>query len=158
MDWLVQIYCRSCSFSSHSPHQQNAKGLDRPIIQEIFTYTLFHSYRFLCRLSLTLFMHLFENTLERILCQGYKFVDCFILVIMTTTSNVLFTFMISVLLTLTNLLNFLNGIIHLTFLELSIVIFRDINMRTCSWSSNSIEPGQTALMCMLAWFYTDSKD
>ena len=29
-----------------------------------------------------------------------------------------------------NLLNFLNGIIHFPFLELSIIIFRDIMMRT----------------------------
>ena len=34
-----------------------------------------------------------------------------------------------------NLLNFLKGIIHL-FLELSIIIFRDIKMRTWSWSAN----------------------
>ena len=47
------------------------------------------------------------------------------------------------LLTLT-LLNFLNGIIQLPFLELSIIIFKDIKMRTWSWPANSTEPGQTA--------------
>ena len=34
--------------------------------------------------------------------------------------------------------NFINGIIHLPFLALSIIIFRDIKMRTLSWSANSI--------------------
>ena len=38
-----------------------------------------------------------------------------------------------------NLLNFMNGIIHLPYLELSIIIFRKIKMRT--WLANSIEPG-----------------
>ena len=42
-------------------------------------------------------------------------------------------------------LNFLNGIIHLTFIEQSIIIFRDIKVITWSWSANSIEPSQTAL-------------
>ena len=46
-----------------------------------------------------------------------------------------------------NLLNFLNGLVHFPFLELSIVIFRNIKMRTWIWSANSIEPGQTAQMC-----------
>ena len=41
---------------------------------------------------------------------------------------------------------------HLPFLELSIIIFRDIKMPT--WSlANSIKPGQTAWMCRLAWLY-----
>ena len=39
----------------------------------------------------------------------------------------------------------LNGIIHLTFLVLSIIILRDIEMRTWSWSANSIEPDQAGL-------------
>ena len=56
-----------------------------------------------------------------------------------------------------NLQNFLNRIFHLPFLELSIVIFRDNNVRTGSWSADSIEPGQTAQMCMLTWLYTDGK-
>ena len=43
--------------------------------------------------------------------------------------------------------NFLNGKIHLPFLALSIIIFRDIKMKTYSWSASSIEPGQTARMC-----------
>ena len=46
-----------------------------------------------------------------------------------------------------NLLNFLNGIIHLAFLELSNIIFRDI----------SIEPSQAARMCRLAWLYNNGK-
>ena len=32
--------------------------------------------------------------------------------------------------------NFLNGIIHLPFLALSIIIFRDIKMKTWSWSAS----------------------
>ena len=54
-----------------------------------------------------------------------------------------------------NLLNFLNSIIHLAFLELSIVKFRNINMRT--WSANSIEPGQNARMYRLAWICSGGK-
>ena len=42
-------------------------------------------------------------------------------------------------------LNFLNGTIQLPLLDLSIIIFRDIKMRTWSWSDSSIEPDQTAL-------------
>ena len=42
----------------------------------------------------------------------------------------------SELLTL-NLLNFLNGIIHLQFLALPIIIFRDVKMKNWSWSANS---------------------
>ena len=59
-----------------------------------------------------------------------------------------------------NRLNFINGIIHRPFLEMSITIFRGIKMRTWSWSANSIEPDQTAqnLMCRLAWLYTGGKD
>ena len=41
--------------------------------------------------------------------------------------------------------------IHLLYLELSIIIFRDIKMRTWSWSANSIEPVQNAWKCRLAW-------
>ena len=54
--------------------------------------------------------------------------------------------------------NLLNGIIHLTFLALSIISFRDIKMRSLSWSANSTEPGQTAQMFSLAWLYTGGKD
>ena len=36
---------------------------------------------------------------------------------------------------------FLNGIIRLPFLELYIVIFRDVNMKTRRWSAKSIESG-----------------
>ena len=39
------------------------------------------------------------------------------------------------------------------FLELSIMIFRDIKMRTGSWSAKGIELGQTAQMYRLAWLY-----
>ena len=46
-----------------------------------------------------------------------------------------------------SMLNFLNGIIHLPFLALSIIILRDIKMRTWSLSANSIEHGQTAEWC-----------
>ena len=53
--------------------------------------------------------------------------------------------------------NFLNGIIHLQFLALSIIILRDIKMETCSWSASSIESGQTARMCRLAWLYTGGR-
>ena len=42
-------------------------------------------------------------------------------------------------------------------LALSIIIFRDIKMKTWRWSANSIEPGQTAQMCGLAWLYTGGK-
>ena len=55
-----------------------------------------------------------------------------------------------------NLLNFLNGIIHLPFFELNIIIVRDIKFWTWSWSANSIEPGQTAQMYRLAWLYNGS--
>ena len=50
-----------------------------------------------------------------------------------------------------NLLNFIDVIIHLPVLELSIIIIRDIKSRTWSWSANSIEPGQTVRTCTLAW-------
>ena len=43
------------------------------------------------------------------------------------------------------LLIFWKGIICLPFLELSIIIFRDISIRTWSWSANSIDPGQAGL-------------
>ena len=56
-----------------------------------------------------------------------------------------------------NLLNFVNGIIHLSFLGLSIIIFRDIKMRTWSWSADSIEPSQIARTCRLAWLYIGGK-
>ena len=36
--------------------------------------------------------------------------------------------------------NFLNGNIHLPFMELSILIFRVIKMKILSWSANRIEP------------------
>ena len=62
----------------------------------------------------------------------------------------------NILLTLT-MPNFLNGIFHPPFLELSIIIFSDVKMKTQSWSANSIEPGVTARMCRLAWLYTGGK-
>ena len=45
-----------------------------------------------------------------------------------------------------NLLNFLNGMVHLPFLELYIISFRDIKIKIWSCSVNSIEPGQTSQM------------
>ena len=51
------------------------------------------------------------------------------------------------------LLNFSNGIIHLPFLDLSFIIFRDIKIKTWLWSANSIESGQTSRMCRMTWFY-----
>ena len=56
------------------------------------------------------------------------------------------------LLTLT-MPNFLNGTIHLTFLALSIIIFRDIKIKTCIWSANSIETGQTAWMSLIGAYF-----
>ena len=56
-----------------------------------------------------------------------------------------------------NLLHFWNGIICLPFLELSVIIHRDIKMKTWSWSATSIKPGQSACMCILAWLYPDGK-
>ena len=35
--------------------------------------------------------------------------------------------------------------------------FRDIKMKTWSWSANSLEPDQTAQKCRLAWLYTGGK-
>ena len=52
------------------------------------------------------------------------------------------------------LLNFLNGLVHLQFLEQSIISYGDIKLKIRCWSANSIEPGQTAQMCRLAWLYT----
>ena len=49
--------------------------------------------------------------------------------------------------------NFLNEIVCLTFLALSII--SDIKTKTWSWSANSIKPGQTAQMCRLAWAKTN---
>ena len=43
------------------------------------------------------------------------------------------------------LLNFLNEHVHLLFLELSIINFRDIKLKIWSWSANSIEVGQAGL-------------
>ena len=75
-------------------------------------------------------------------------------------------FVVTILLSFTNFKSinplpveyFLNGILHLQLLELSIIIFRDNKMKTLSWSANSIEPGQTAWMCRQAWFCTSHKD
>ena len=50
--------------------------------------------------------------------------------------------------------NFLNGKIHLTFLELSNIILGRLRWKLGSWSANSIESGQTARKCRLAWLYT----
>ena len=52
----------------------------------------------------------------------------------------LFSFLYSLTL---YLLYFLNGIIHLSFLVLPIIIFRDIKIRSWSLSANSVEPGYT---------------
>ena len=62
--------------------------------------------------------------------------------------------LIHMLLTL-NLLTFLNGIIHLPSIFGTVnYYFRDVKMKTWSWLTNSIEPGQTARDCMLAWLYS----
>ena len=50
-----------------------------------------------------------------------------------------------------NLLNFLNGIIHFPFIELPIINFRDIKMRNCSLSANSIGPDETARLALYWW-------
>jgi hypothetical protein len=55
------------------------------------------------------------------------------------------------------MLNILNGHVPLPFLGLSIINFRDVNLNIESLSANSIEPGQTAQMCHLAWLYTGGK-
>ena len=57
-------------------------------------------------------------------------------------------------------LNLLYEVIHLPFLELSIIVFRDINYQdeNLRWSTNSIEPGQTARKCRLTWLYTGGND
>ena len=54
------------------------------------------------------------------------------------------------ILTLTK--NFLDGIIYHTFLaQTSIILLRDIKIKL-SWSANSIEPGQTALVAKAIHF------
>ena len=55
-----------------------------------------------------------------------------------------------------NLLNFLNGIIRLLFLEPSIIIFRDINedenLKLVKQPTvYCVDSGQTAQKCWLAW-------
>ena len=43
---------------------------------------------------------------------------------------------------------------------MSIIIFKNIKMKTWrfqGWSANSIEPGQIAWVCRLAWVYTGGK-
>ena len=52
-----------------------------------------------------------------------------------------------------NLLNLLIGLVHLSFLEQSIINFRDIKMRNWSLSANNIEPCKTARTCRFAWLY-----
>ena len=42
-------------------------------------------------------------------------------------------------------------------LVLSIIIFREIKMKTLSWSANSIQPDQTEWMCSLTRLYTGAK-
>ena len=49
--------------------------------------------------------------------------------------------------------DFLNGIIHFTFLAFSIIIFRDIKMKTYSWPANSIEPGQDVQASMTLYWW-----
>ena len=46
---------------------------------------------------------------------------------------------------LLNLPNFLNGLVHLPVLELSIINVGDIKMKIWIWSANSIKPGQADL-------------
>ena len=47
--------------------------------------------------------------------------------------------------------NFLNGIIHLPFLDSPLSFLGMSRWKLLSWSANSIEPGQAAWMCRLAW-------
>ena len=51
--------------------------------------------------------------------------------------------------------NFINGKNPPSIFGTTCITFRD--MKTQSWSANSIEPGQTARMCRLAWLYTGGK-
>ena len=53
------------------------------------------------------------------------------------------------------MLNFLNRLVHCPFLELSITEFVENKVR--SWSANSVELGQTLVMCKLALLYTGGK-
>ena len=46
---------------------------------------------------------------------------------------------------------FLNGIIHLTFFELSLSLLGISRWKLGSWSANSIEPGQTAWISYAGW-------
>ena len=55
------------------------------------------------------------------------------------------------------LMNFLNVLTTLPFLELSIIILGIFRSELLSWSANSIEPGQTVQMFWLAWLYTSGK-
>ena len=41
--------------------------------------------------------------------------------------------------------------------EQSIVNFRDKKIKILIWAANSIEPGQTARICRLAWLKTGAK-
>ena len=54
-----------------------------------------------------------------------------------------------------HLMNLLNRIVQLPFLEFSIVNLENIKMRI--WLANSIKPGQTAWMCRLTWLYAGGK-
>ena len=54
------------------------------------------------------------------------------------------------------LLNFSNGIIHVPFLKLSIIIFKDIKVRTSSWPASNIS--LVRLYRSAGWLYTVGKD
>ena len=56
-----------------------------------------------------------------------------------------------------NLINFLNRLVNLPFLELSIINFGDIKLLILRWSANSIEPGQTVQCRLTWWLYNDDK-
>ena len=55
--------------------------------------------------------------------------------------------------TLNLTLNVVNGIIHLLYLELFIIVFRDSRIQV----GQSIESGQIARMYRQAWLYTGDK-
>ena len=56
-----------------------------------------------------------------------------------------------------SLLNFLNTLIHLLFLELSIINFWLSRWGIWSWSTNGIESGHTEWMCRLVCLFTGDK-
>ena len=66
-------------------------------------------------------------------------------------------FISSIILTL-NLLILLNAHVLFPFLEQYFINFKDIENEKFRLVANSIETGQTAQKCRLAWLYTGGKD